>query len=244
MSEPEGEPPKPATAIDEADGASDDSDYEDDGGDAEEGDYDDEDEDEGADFDADDESDVDADTDSSEQPAPDPIAEPPPPPPAASGRGTLMVVGVFVAIIGVFAYFKLRTPDEVVPPAVWARYHDTANTFSLELPAQPIQSTDPQPNLAVRLGAREYAVLWDTMQDPELWKHIGPGFMGEGTVVRQLSIPDSDEAFVFKTKQGGFTGIRTTHRGTIGYVILTGAYIDDPDLERPLRTFRLEPAPP
>ncbi len=230
---------KPATAVDEASS----NDYADGGGEAEDGDYDDEDEDDGADFDADDESDVDADSDSAETTAPDAIAELPLRPPARKS-GTLLIVSVFVAIVGVFAYFKLRTPEEVVPPAVWARYNDVANTFSLELPAQPIQSSDPQATLMVKLGSRDYAVTWAPIAHLDQWKAIETAVVQKGTITRQLSIPDSDAAFVFKTPQGLFAALRAVRRDNVGYLIISGAYIDDPDLERPLRTFRFEPAPP
>jgi len=243
MSEDDEGKPKPATAVDGAAPAvEDDGDYADDGGEAEDGDYDDEDEDDGADVDADDESDVDADDDTPEQPAAELIAEPPTPPP--SNRGTLIMIGVFVAIVGVFAYVKLRTPEEDVPPAAWARYHDVATTFSLELPAQPIQGTDPQPNLMARLGAREYGVFWQPIGDEEAWKNIDKAVLEKGTILRQLSLPESAASFVFKTPQGMFAGVRAVRRDKVGYLIMTGAYIDGPDLERPLRTFQFEPAPP
>lgn len=231
MAEDEEGTVRPATAVDVADDGA----YADDGGDAEDGNDDEEDEDEGAD------EDFDADADAPEEPGPALLAEPTP----TGGRGgTLAIVGVVVAMLGVFAYFKLRTPEEVVPPAVWARYHDVANTFSLEMPAQPVQSSDPQATLMARLGSRDYAVTWAPIGDLERWKKIEDAVVEKGTVTRQLSIPDSDASFVFKTPQGMFAAVRAVRRDNVGYLILTGAYIDDPDLERPLRTFRFEPAPP
>lgn len=160
---------------------------------------------------------------------------------ASAGVGALWVVGFAITAFAVSTLVGGEGTDEPMPLAQWQRYHDTAGTFTIELPSQPIESPTPQPNLMSRYGNREYGVVWSTVADEAKWKTFAAAVAQDATRLRDLEIPDSDAAFVMKTKQGLYAAVRIVRRGPIGYLIMGGAYVDDPDSERVVRSFRLEP---
>lgn len=167
---------------------------------------------------------------------------------ASAGVGALWIVGVAITALSVSTVLDARaTSDPPPPPARWQRYHNTANTFSIELPAQPVEGTDPSMNLATTYGTRQYGVVWvpvPTYLLAEWTKSIVENAHKEGSLVRELAIPDSGAAFVTKDKKGLYTTLRVVGRDGIAYLVIGAAFRDDPDGERVVRSFRLGPVSP
>jgi Zn-dependent protease len=164
---------------------------------------------------------------------------------ASVAIGALWIAGVVLTAIAVTTVLDARSEsDEPIAAAQWQRYYNVDRTFSIELPAQPVESKDPQPNLLVTYRNREYGVVWSTIGDEEGWKNFAATVSQGATRVRDLDIPDSEAAFVMKTKEGMYGAVRIVRRGQIGFLVMGGAFIDTPDNERAVRSFRVEPTSP
>jgi len=162
----------------------------------------------------------------------------------SAGIGGLWLTGLATTALAIYAVVTTpRLADAPVPPAQWQRYYNTARTFSLELPAQPVEGTEPGMNLAATYGNRQYGVVWSPMPVAavEAWaKDIESGGGKTGRRLRELAIPDSLAAFVMKSDDGLYTTVRVVARDGTGYMVIGAAYRDDPDGERVVRSFRLE----
>lgn len=164
---------------------------------------------------------------------------------ASVAVGALWIAGVVLTAIAVSTVLDARsTQNAPPPPAQWQRYYNTARTFSVELPAQPIEATEPSMHLAATHGSRQYGVIWMPVPaaDMDAWrKAVADPSNNKGRKLRDLDIPDSDAAFVMKLDDGLYTTVRVVGRADTGYMVIGAAYVDDADAERVVRSFRVEP---
>jgi Zn-dependent protease len=153
----------------------------------------------------------------------------------SAGIGLLWIAGVALSLAAVIAFVA-------GPPARWQRYYNADRTFSIELPSEPTESTDKMHRLhAARGRAHEYDVMWTwPILDTPAWvAQIETALVDKGTRVRDLSIPDSDSAYIIKI-QDAVSMVRIVVRDGTGYIVMGSAASDDADSERVIRSFRVE----
>ncbi len=143
--------------------------------------------------------------------------------------------GIGITVLAVIAF-------RAGPPANWQRYEDKAHQFSIELPAEPTESTTKvagQGLFSAMLGRNEFGITWVRVTDGPWRENLREAFSHkQGTLIEEYPMPDGDSALITEIA-GKRSYVLIRGETPVAFVVIAAGR--DADAERVIHSFRLLP---